>query len=187
MRPADGVITGSSPRGRGTQLVAEQSLPVPRFIPARAGNTTRSLSPLPTPAVHPRAGGEHIGKAWRTVRDFGSSPRGRGTPSGTGRGKGTRRFIPARAGNTCYAAFSMSSATVHPRAGGEHTERRTHCSPSAGSSPRGRGTLVAGDNLVVRRRFIPARAGNTSSSTNSASTAPVHPRAGGEHRGGKKP
>ena len=53
---------------------------------------------------------------------------------------------------------------------------------SGGSSPRGRGTLVAEIGAQGEPRFIPARAGNTGRVTGLCNELPVHPRAGGEHR-----
>jgi len=91
------------------------------------------------------------------------------------------RFIPARAGNTAVASFTASAMTVHPRAGGEHTVGASCNVQDRGSSPRGRGTLLAGEVRVPVFRFIPARAGNTCHDPPPAVWCAVHPRAGGEH------
>ena len=58
---------------------------------------------------------------------------------------------------------------------------------STGSSPRGRGTPVVQHAVDGIIRFIPARAGNTSSRHRSATGKSVHPRAGGEHNGYQTP
>ncbi|EFH10695.1 hypothetical protein HMPREF0731_3080 [Pseudoroseomonas cervicalis ATCC 49957] len=52
--------SGSSPRLRGTQAPGRRRPVRIRFIPAPAGNTRCLQSPASTPAVHPRACGEHI-------------------------------------------------------------------------------------------------------------------------------
>ena len=52
---------------------------------------------------------------------------------------------------------------------------------TTGSSPRGRGTPSRYDLTMDVTRFIPARAGNTSTETSATSPCSVHPRAGGEH------
>ena len=53
------LIAGSSPLARGTPFVEPKQCAVHRFIPAGAGNTSRSRSRrLPSP-VHPRWRGEH--------------------------------------------------------------------------------------------------------------------------------
>ena len=75
----------------------------------------------------------------------------------------------------------LSSAPVHPRASGEHWQFRVSWPCSPGSSPRERGTL---GHYTAERfffRFIPARAGNTTSSSARLRPWPVHPRASGEH------
>ncbi len=51
---------GSSPRGRGTQLVADSDEIIFRFIPAWAGNTLSTSRSMTLRPVHPRVGGEHL-------------------------------------------------------------------------------------------------------------------------------
>ena len=52
---------GSSPRVRGTLLLAHRRPPGVRFIPACAGNIGWPAPAQPRPPVHPRVCGEH----WR--------------------------------------------------------------------------------------------------------------------------
>ena len=136
---------------------------------------------LATMAVHPRACGElnllksdrftpRVGKLFGEVYRGGSSPRVRGTqrllPS---RQNASRRFIPARAGNS-FKHDGMSVSTlrqpVHPRACGE----------------LGRPTKAL-EQPKLPDRFIPARAGNSAARMTRGPTAlseAVHPRACGE-------
>ena len=172
---------GSSPRGRGTPNQDHRSQSPTRFIPARAGNTSRKRRSTPTRSVHPRAGGEHSRAAMRYPGKYGSSPRGRGTLFYFSRSTYHVRFIPARAGNTCPMRWRVSLFPVHPRAGGEHGPASGLGAPSHGSSPRGRGTRRGGGRVRLVCRFIPARAGNTWEKKPTAFNNPVHPRAGGEH------
>ena len=175
------LCSGSSPRGRGTPACALPGSSRARFIPARAGNTPGRETPSRSPAVHPRAGGEHPPLALFSARctgssraggehrgrqadrysSDGSSPRGRGTPSRCGRDAPGWRFIPARAGNTTTCSAAHRRTTVHPRAG--------------------RGTPRRRQTRHDTRRFIPARAGNTRKPPCPRGCGPVHPRAGGEH------
>ena len=112
----------------------------------------------------------------------GSSPRGRGTRLNGRRLDGSRRFIPARAGNTSARSSSTSTRAVHPRAGGEHEDITDYSVVQVGSSPRGRGTPRSAGTSAHTPRFIPARAGNTIGVAWFGSAMTVHPRAGGEHR-----
>ena len=172
---------GSSPRERGT-LAGRRGLPTARrFIPARAGNTSRLHRSAVVSAVHPRASGEHSVESSKTGGRGGSSPRERGTPLVDHLTQVGTRFIPARAGNTSSAATRKGCCSVHPRASGEHGSMPGQGLSSTGSSPRERGTRSGGDVGCNDVRFIPARAGNTTVSSSTALHPPVHPRASGEH------
>ena len=174
-------VIGSSPRGRGTPLEHSAARRCRRFIPARAGNTAHRLIPRQRYPVHPRAGGEHCPVADHPQTVAGSSPRGRGTPIRDIPPEFPYRFIPARAGNTGSEFPSRTCSSVHPRAGGEHSQERKISKEKIGSSPRGRGTHNARYLMVTLPRFIPARAGNTATGPALNWIKAVHPRAGGEH------
>ena len=91
---------GSSPRGRGTPRRDTTPSSHHRFIPAWAGNTSRTKPVAAQHAVHPRVGGEHVScRSYGAAMD-GSSPRGRGTHHHRLSRWPEARFIPAWAGNT---------------------------------------------------------------------------------------
>ena len=77
--------------------------------------------------------------------------------------------------------LSTPLSAVHPRASGEHISWPIRCSRASGSSQRERGTPVSQLPFRARRRFIPARAGNTTAPPNTPCPRTVHPRASGEH------
>ena len=93
------------------------------------------------------------------------------------------RLIPARAGNTTAQATAPDGVTAHPRSRGEHQRPPIPEADGRGSSPLARGTLgeVFGEGFGVR--LIPARAGNTLTSSPARSWTPAHPRSRGEHDG----
>ena len=74
----------------------------------------------------------------------------------------------------------MPCRSVHPRACGERRRRRGAVDLRRGSSPRVRGTAPLMGIFWLRRRFIPARAGNGNKTNAGACRHPVHPRACGE-------
>jgi len=154
-------VNGSSPRARGTRDAVPRRNFRFRFIPAGAGNTTRSRCRRLRWPVHPRGRGEHLRWPSMSARFTGSSPRARGTLGRFRRLEPRGRFIPAGAGNTSPTPAASSSAAVHPRGRGEHHESQTH--------------------QRAPRRFIPAGAGNTRTSAGSPRPRPVHPRGRGEH------
>ena len=91
------------------------------------------------------------------------------------------RFIPAGAGNTSPSRAVHKLDTVHPRGCGEHgVEAASECLVG-GSSPRVRGTRSFGYGQPSCSRFIPAGAGNTTSTRQDGSAPAVHPRGCGEH------
>ena len=132
---------GSSPRMRGTLVVAELLGHESGIIPAYAGNTwnrQRQASPC---WDHPRVCGEHAVLNSDALPFTGSSPRMRGTPVAKG---------PA-----------MVMPRDHPRVCGEHILSFVKSFSWLGSSPRMRGTLGRGGARRVFRGIIPAYAGNT--------------------------
>ena len=154
--------SGSSPLARGTLDVADHPPPEIGFIPARAGNTWRSLPRTSRCTVHPRSRGEHIMIDMLRTAHIGSSPLARGT-----RGR-------------CPRARRRRS--VHPRSRGEHLALTGEQVWPVGSSPLARGTPGREGEFTERHRFIPARAGNTALSGPVGTWCPVHPRSRGEHR-----
>ena len=131
--------------------------------------------------VHPRACGEHRKASTKEHSETGSSPRLRGTFVELTLISAGARFIPAPAGNMQRRPYEPCAASVHPRACGEHCQRRRHRGLLAGSSPRLRGTCGRGWPYRSQSRFIPAPAGNMDWNPCAPISAAVHPRACGEH------
>ena len=173
-------LSGSSPRLRGTLVRMIRTKTRSRFIPAPAGNAGYGTPGRCAKAVHPRACGERPRYDQIAQPVTGSSPRLRGTHASDRTGAGTRRFIPAPAGNAHAQATAADSGPVHPRACGERAFGLGALGLASGSSPRLRGTLEASGVGLHGRRFIPAPAGNARTPLPRMSHRPVHPRACGE-------
>jgi len=171
---------GSSPRERGTACRQDVPDMRRRFIPARAGNGSRSLAPKIWKPVHPRASGERMVIAPSRRVSIGSSPRERGTVIHARLIVRHDRFIPARAGNGSRCGQWSLLSTVHPRASGERGLIFISTYWSGGSSPRERGTGRAHRAQMRQERFIPARAGNGNATVIQKRLNSVHPRASGE-------
>ena len=174
------VLTGSSPRLRGTVQPVSRPREESRFIPAPAGNSPKATNQSRKETVHPRACGEQAGTCDGSVRVNGSSPRLRGTAMGVRAGVLVVRFIPAPAGNSCTAFRLHWWETVHPRACGEQSRVKIAESLSVGSSPRLRGTGPGWGRSRHLIRFIPAPAGNSATPASEPCPPAVHPRACGE-------
>ena len=110
---------GSSPRGRGTAMIAPRSPRWMRFIPAWAGNSQPRFGAPRSMLVHPRVGGEQVRSDHCTCQSPGSSPRGRGTGWRNRPRSAPPRFIPAWAGNMRPPECRRRIGAVHPRVGGE--------------------------------------------------------------------
>ena len=93
------------------------------------------------------------------------------------------RFIPARAGNTMRPPTERRIRSVHPRTCGEYLSLTLTAFIPGGSSPHVRGIRALSCCPGVRVRFIPARAGNTTSIERMMSHCSVHPRTCGEYGG----
>ena len=174
--------TGSSPLARGTPGAGAVAGPGRRFIPARAGNTALAPGQIRRTTVHPRSRGEHLRCFRGMAMPIGSSPLARGTLSPAYGRKERGRFIPARAGNTTVRLPGLLPCPVHPRSRGEHRGCAEGATYGIGSSPLARGTPSGGAGAGPARRFIPARAGNTSLAGPAIEPGAVHPRSRGEHR-----
>ena len=136
---------GSSPLARGTPLnLCLGRLPI-RFIPAYAGNSSRSKASIFVGAVHPRLRGELKAKLYPELCQDGSSPLTRGTREILQNTLADARFIPAYAGNSELGGIKNVN--------------------SIGSSPLTRGTHTILCSAQPSFRFIPAYAGNSVSSS----------------------
>ena len=163
MKPAGQAIMqgGSSPRVRGKLRRAVPMQSGLRIIPARAGQTSSSVSAMIVSPDHPRACGANLTGCiiicWRN----GSSPRVRGKPELSQKRFGDLRIIPARAGQTASYPRPSNASADHPRACGANFPGHAMSSKSSGSSPRVRGkrrhSTLSHDSI----RIIPARAGQT--------------------------
>ncbi len=152
---------GSSPRARGTRHTECSNIRIRRFIPAGAGNTSRSRCGGCSRPVHPRGRGEHDLKPDVDDSPLGSSPRARGTLTESALMAPSLRFIPAGAGNTRIVGTMTVFGSVHPRGRGEHMCPAHNGHWLHGSSPRARGTRLDRVRRPGADRFIPAGAGNT--------------------------
>ena len=172
---------GSSPRVRGTQQIAlDQAVALRvhprvcgelhhhdagghlghRFIPACAGNSTFGAGAAHGVPVHPRVCGELAQPDAAALL--------------------AHRFIPACAGNSDWISASTRLSSVHPRVCGELNTDRLEQYTDGGSSPRVRGTRRVRAVERDAHRFIPACAGNSTSSRCSRVCLSVHPRVCGE-------
>ena len=134
---------GSSPRGRGKRDNTQQFFPHFGLIPAWAGKTTSILKRWQVYWAHPRVGGENSLSHTHARVTHGSSPRGRGKPSGKRVPRAARGLIPAWAGKTILHRLARCCVAAHPRVGGENYNAGSAHVLHAGSSPRGRGKLRA--------------------------------------------
>ena len=170
------------PRSRGEHSLTIVSRTIRPGSSPLARGTRGPLNEFPGEVtVHPRSRGEHFRSQGAVRLRTGSSPLARGTPMSDHSSGIGRRFIPARAGNTRAGRRAPRHGAVHPRSRGEHIRKHWGGSTWYGSSPLARGTLPRRLGRDRGRRFIPARAGNTSARDGTRSSPPVHPRSRGEH------
>ena len=131
--------------------------------------------------AHPRSRGEHLTSIVTRPRRRGSSPLARGTRPSTSTPQNPTGLIPARAGNTMERGHVHPEHGAHPRSRGEHAATLFSVGSRSGSSPLARGTPGVDAACLVIVGLIPARAGNTFTTTAAVSTHWAHPRSRGEH------
>ncbi|UYA58657.1 hypothetical protein NAL19_391 [Pectobacterium sp. F1-1] len=134
-----------------------------RFIPAGAGNTLFFWPTIINCAVYPRWRGEHVRCDRFRPNQRGLSPLARGTRAG---------IFP----------FATRFA-VYPRWRGEHMLSSAAAVSLSGLSPLARGTLIQVALEQLSARFIPAGAGNTTTTGKTTRLGSVYPRWRGEHLG----
>ena len=152
---------GSSPRMRGKRCVGRVQHPWPRIIPAHAGQTRRDISTSGRSPDHPRACGANGKISSKTMVRTGSSPRMRGKRMVAGIWQTGRRIIPAHAGQTPPSTTRDTCRPDHPRACGANLFDSSSSTHAVGSSPRMRGKQGRVRADPIRRRIIPAHAGQT--------------------------
>ena len=156
------MLTGSSQLTRGTLGGSDIRAGLCRFIPACAGNSSKSMPGAPSNTVHPRLRGELIAVPPFKQSRIGSSPLTRGTRTPVSTGSREPGFIPAYAGNSYANDLRSGIYSVHPRLRGELALEIQRVNSITGSSPLTRGTLKNSENCLWSVRFIPAYAGNSS-------------------------
>ena len=156
-----GTYWGSSPHSRGARDRALRLLDGRGIIPAFAGSTSTTSSPVASRWDHPRIRGEHAGAVHGVAASRGSSPHSRGALVRFSALPPPARIIPAFAGSTNFTVPFLSATGDHPRIRGEHRTDRIVYSTGTGSSPHSRGALRdhSPDGVVVG--IIPAFAGST--------------------------
>ena len=166
---------------RGTRGIGALASRPSGIIPAYAGNTVKTCLTNARSGDHPRVCGEHLWLSQCAAFRAGSSPRMRGTQSGSSESYHCRGIIPAYAGNTHAWTSLATNSRDHPRVCGEHDTLERHGGFRPGSSPRMRGTLRPVASCTPSARIIPAYAGNTSNCSLNPATNWDHPRVCGEH------
>ena len=166
---------------RGTHATRLKAIRESGIIPAYAGNTRIFLEQRKRLRDHPRVCGEHTRSSLVTCIPAGSSPRMRGTPSGSKGQYHQSGIIPAYAGNTYYSRCEKTFPRDHPRVCGEHTAILKSLIVIEGSSPRMRGTPYQLITMPIYIGIIPAYAGNTCLLPVHTAICRDHPRVCGEH------
>ena len=115
-------LGGLSPLARGTRRQRIVRLPLHRFIPAGAGNTSTLSITTDREPVYPRWRGEHPNGSALSYPQIGLSPLARGTLKVLKNIGFRTRFIPAGAGNTWRPSSFKASMPVYPRWRGEHSK-----------------------------------------------------------------
>ena len=170
---------GSSPLARGLLLSVHKKIWWVRIIPARAGFTKAIARVRRATQDHPRSRGVYIHShayflAWR-----GSSPLARGLLDDVPRALAPAGIIPARAGFTRCRRSRSPCRWDHPRSRGVYGNGFRAVGGKNGSSPLARGLRLIEATNPKDVGIIPARAGFTYPTVDSATWTEDHPRSRG--------
>ena len=168
--------TGLSPRVRGNPA-ARLCVPVAhRSIPACAGEPLLRSGPRPTSMVYPRVcGGTNI-RHCAICNCRGLSPRVRGNLGQIECAGQCARSIPACAGEPFAPGLRQARRSVYPRVCGGTSPVAGVRIGIPGLSPRVRGNRMAGMQLEILSRSIPACAGEPALASLQMRQTGVYPR-----------
>ena len=155
------VLTGSSPRVRGSRELVAYFLYGSGIIPAGAGLTWTAIRGAACAKDHPRGCGAHSSPIGCTILFMGSSPRVRGSRPDDAAAHDEFRIIPAGAGLTLLSQPPCRRLWDHPRGCGAHNGQPQRRQQLLGSSPRVRGSHPFISVLASLEGIIPAGAGLT--------------------------
>ena len=177
---------GLSPRMRGNLLCGGQLANPRGSIPAYAGEPWRGNPRRDTARVYPRGcGGTRI-RHRHCRHTYGLSPRMRGNLSPSAPTSPPAGSIPAYAGEPADGAGAAVPGWVYPRVCGGTDSRPVAAARTGGLSPRMRGNPPPSKPGAVRRRSIPAYAGEPVPDDADVRVLEVYPRVcGGTHRPGR--
>ncbi len=145
-------------------------------IPACAGEPRSTPRRRHITQVYPRVCGGALQIASSGRRRTGLSPRVRGSLMGVWTISGILRSIPACAGEPEASTWHLSAGEVYPRVCGGANPSAQAKEPSAGLSPRVRGSRPPPDEWRPRRGSIPACAGEPRESRGTTPPGRVYPR-----------
>ena len=130
---------GLSPHARGNHLALPFLLPLPRSIPARAGQPGPASALDNDGKVYPRTRGATLNIASYAMRPPGLSPHARGNPHRQPVSSLRVGSIPARAGQPHSAASTSLALPVYPRTRGATRPSLAIAPAIIGLSPHARG------------------------------------------------
>ncbi len=158
---SEAIDNGRSPRVRGRPGAVRKAVSRCRSIPAGAGETTSGIRYPGYKRVDPRGCGGDLMELGKGRPGNGRSPRVRGRQKRQANGRGSRRSIPAGAGETVQLVVVMGAPRVDPRGCGGDCRARHRTRGRRGRSPRVRGRPARVYAELSASRSIPAGAGET--------------------------
>ncbi len=110
-----------------------------------------------------------------------ATPRARGPPPDSSRGRGPPRATPAGAGTTVQLGYALLGGGSYPRGRGDHTARPAVPCTASELPPRARGPRGVRSPEPWRCRATPAGAGTTPFRQAPPSAVESYPRGRGDH------
>ena len=169
-------VSGLSPPTRGNRQWRYQHAPLPRSIPAHAGEPDIIMALPIAGMVYPRPRGGTLRNRRAYWNRMGLSPPTRGNRQDRDRVLRRLGSIPAHAGEPRTCAPTSPAPTVYPRPRGGTQAAAVSASVRKGLSPPTRGNRSIRCGCWLRRGSIPAHAGEPRYRQDGGAGGGVYPR-----------
>ena len=180
--PALRLVTDTTPRVRGLQVVGAVGVRLGRYNPACAGTTSVRVVSRCRATIQPRVCGDYGLVCAFLLLTFDTTPRVRGLRSLCHQAVQPDRYNPACAGTTRSVMVVCIKKTIQPRVCGDYHRSVVVIRRNIDTTPRVRGLRPSQALPAESQRYNPACAGTTWPVSDSTLLSAIQPRVCGDYK-----